>query len=121
TIKQNVTDLVRAIEATPANEMALSSLDREYRNVQAQYNAAAARLADASTGQQLEFHSKGERLSILEMAFPPESAIGPKRLYIVVGSLVAGLALGTGLVFALEMLNNTVRRPVGLRQKLQMQ
>lgn len=103
--------LSEAIAATPANEAALASLERSRTNIQSQYDIAIARRAQAWTGEQIERTSKGERFSLVEAAVAPNSPIKPKRSRIVAGGIAAGLALGAGLIFLLELLNRTIRRP----------
>ncbi|MBF9233919.1 GumC family protein [Microvirga alba] len=120
-LKQDLAELNQSISATPSNEMGLNALERQRQNIQAQYNMASARLADASTGQQIELRSKGERLSVLELATPPQRAIGPNRLGIAFGSSVAGVALGLGFIVLLELFNKTIRRPIELVEMLDIQ
>lgn len=120
-VEKNLADLIRSIDATPANEASLNALERQYQNVQSQYNVASGRLADASTGERIEMRSKGERLSILELAAPPQRPVGPKRFAIVAGSAVAGLTLAFGLVILLEFLNKSIRRPIELINALEIE
>jgi len=121
TIERNLSSINRAIAATPANEAVLNSLERQYQNIQTQYNVAVSRLADASTGDRIEQRSKGERLSVLDWALPPQHPIGPKRLVIAAGSIVASIMLGFGLILALEFLNKTIRRPSELVETLEIE
>lgn len=117
-LKKRLAELNESIAATPATETALRALDREYQNVQAQYNAATTRLSDATIGQQIESRSIGERLSVLEEALPPRYPVQPKRRLIAAGGLAFGIALGAGFILLLELLSNKVRRPVDLINKL---
>ncbi|MBZ6079387.1 GumC family protein [Microvirga puerhi] len=121
TIEHKLAELNRSIAATPANEATLNSLDRQRQSIQSQYNAAASRLADASTGDRIEQRSKGERLSVLDFATPPQHPVGPKRFAIALGSVVASLILGLGLIVVLEFLNKTVRRPAELLTSLEIE
>lgn len=79
------------------------------------------RLAEASTGQQIELLSKGERLSLLEPATPPRASVGPKRRWIAVGGLAAGIVAGLGTIVLLEILNGSIRRPAELVRKLEIE
>ncbi|WP_112662164.1 GumC family protein [Microvirga flavescens] len=118
TLSQSLTDLNQSIAATPANETALNALERQHQNVQTQYNMAVARLGDASTGQRIEQRAKGERLSVLELATPPQRPIGPKRLAIAGGSVIGGLVLGLAFIVLLEITNKGIRRPAELIETL---
>lgn len=113
--------LERSIAATPANETALSAMERNRQNIQAQYNIAVAKLAEASTGKQIEANAKGSRMSVVEAAAPPEKPIRPHRLRIAALGLVAGLAAALGLFVLMEMLDGTIRRPKELADLLEAQ
>ena len=73
-IARDIAELTKEIDATPGNETVLNALERNRTNIQTQYNAAMARLAEASTGEQIETLAKGARFSLLEPATPPERA-----------------------------------------------
>ncbi|WP_354063669.1 Wzz/FepE/Etk N-terminal domain-containing protein [Devosia sp. 2618] len=118
-IVQTVADLDTSIAATPANETVLNALQRDHQNVQAQYDSAVARLAEASTGQQIELLLKGERLSLIERAVPPQTAQGPSKKVLLAGSAIAALLLGLLAVIAPEFLNRRIRRPAELTSRLQ--
>jgi succinoglycan biosynthesis transport protein ExoP len=107
-----------SIIATPGNETALNALQRNHQNIQAQYDAAVARLAEASTGQQIELRLKGERLSLIESAIPPLTPVSPKRRLIVGGTLALAFLLGFAAVILPEIFNKRIRRPVELVGKL---
>ncbi len=118
---QRIDELTRSITATPASETVLNALERNRANIQTQYNAAIARRAEASTGEQIEMRSDGGRVSVLEAATPPLDPVNQKRSRIMMLAPVAGLGLGLGVAFLLEMINRTVRRPVDLSKLLQTQ
>lgn len=113
--------ITRSIDATPATETSLNSLERNKANIQIQYNAAMARRAEASLGEQVETHSDGGRFTLLEEATPPESPLKPKRRLIVAFGAAAGFGLSVALVALLEFLNRTIRRPKELAYLLQSQ
>ncbi|MEQ1955489.1 lipopolysaccharide biosynthesis protein [Mesorhizobium sp. CN2-181] len=120
-IRESIAKLGQTIAATPANETTLNALERNRENIQSQYNTAVERLAEASTGQQIEALSKGVRFSILEPAVPPQDAIRPSRKRIAGLGVAGGLGMGFGLIALLEILNKTIRRPADLMNKLQIQ
>jgi len=118
TIDKRVAELRMSVSQAPISEAGLTALLRNRDNVQKEYNAAVARKAEASTGEQLEIRSDGERFSLLEAAIVPTKAIGQRRRLILAGSAVAGMGLGFGLVVLLELLNKTVRRPQDISKLL---
>jgi uncharacterized protein involved in exopolysaccharide biosynthesis len=104
-------DLQDTIDRTPGNQIALDALNRDYANVQQQYNAAQAALSQASAGERIAVLSKGERISVLDAATVPGSPDSPNRPLMIAGGLGLGMMLGIGLIVLLELLNRSVRRP----------
>jgi len=111
--------LTKAVAEAPTNETKLNALQRVRDNLQAQFKIASTKLGDAAIGEQIERTAKGGRISIIEMATPPEKRIGPNRRLITVAGLVVGLGLATLLMGLLELLNQTIRRPSELAKLLQ--
>ena len=120
-IGKSISDLTASIAATPGNETILTALERNRLNIQAQYNANTARLAEALTGQQIETGAKGGKFSVVEPAIPPQQPVSPNRRRIAGMGLAGGVGLGLGWIVLLELLNKTVRRPVELTRFLQSQ
>ncbi len=118
-IDRNLGALTVSIDATPGNESRLNALQRSRENIQSQYNTAVAKLAEASTGEQIELGSRGGRFTVVEEARPPETAVSPNRRRIAGAGLAIGLALGLGTIVLLELTNRTVRRPKELADLLQ--
>jgi hypothetical protein len=69
--------LKASIEATPGNAIALDTLERDYANTRAQYDAAVANKARAETGDTIEALSKGQRISVIEQAIAPREPPAP--------------------------------------------
>lgn len=107
-----------SIEATPGNAIALDTLERDYDNVQRQYDRAAQNKAQAETGDMIEALSKGQRISVIEQAIPPREPTSPNRPKIALAGVGAGLALGFGFLVLLEVLNTAIRRPEELTLQL---
>lgn len=106
------------IEATPKNDIALSALERDYANINAQYNQAVAAKARAETGDLIEARNRGQRISVVEQAVVPNEPASPNRLLIAGGGVGGGFALGLAFIVLLELLNAGVRRPVEITNKL---
>ncbi len=103
-----------SIDRTPANQIALDALNRDYQNIQQQYNTSVARQAQAAAGEQIEVRSKGERVSVVDAATVPDSPVKPNRVLIAGGGVLAGAGLGIAMIVLLELLNRAVRRPKDL-------
>jgi polysaccharide chain length determinant protein (PEP-CTERM system associated) len=103
-----------SIDRTPANQIALDALNRDYQNIQQQYNTSVARQAQAAAGEQIEVRSKGERVSVVDAATVPDSPVKPNRMLIAGGGVLAGAGLGIAMIVLLELLNRAVRRPKDL-------
>jgi polysaccharide chain length determinant protein (PEP-CTERM system associated) len=117
-IEKEVEDLTESIARTPEITVAVDSLERDYGNIQEQYNQAAARLATAATGERIELLSKGERITVIEQATVPNRPTSPNRPLIAGAGALVGVGLGSALIFLLEFLNQSIRRPVDLERQL---
>lgn len=104
-------------EATE-NGATISKLQRDFNNTQAQYNQAVARLSTAETGERIELLAKGQRISVIEQATPPQSPTKPNRMLIAAAGTGIGLASAFGVVVLMELLNRSIRRPVELTNRL---
>ena len=102
------------IGRTPAISIMLQSLDRDYLNVQQQYNTAVGRLAKAATGERIELLAKGERIAVLDPATVPDEPTSPNRALIAIGGTLAGAILGFSLIALMEFLNTAIRRPADI-------
>ncbi|MEM9973268.1 MAG: hypothetical protein AAF771_03740 [Pseudomonadota bacterium] len=110
--------LEASIAATPGNAVALETLERDYDNIQRQYDLALRRQSEAATGERIELLSKGERILVLNQPIVPRGPSSPNRRLIMAAGLAAGMAAGAGLIFLLEFLNRAIRRPVDISRTM---
>jgi polysaccharide chain length determinant protein (PEP-CTERM system associated) len=120
-IEATLAELESSIQATPANEMVLTGLERELASLQAESTQAVANRGQAQVGERIEVLSKGERFSLIEAPTTPPSPYKPNRLLIVGAGMVGGLGAGIGFIVLMEMLNRSIRRPVDLSAGLGLQ
>ncbi|WP_289042500.1 lipopolysaccharide biosynthesis [uncultured Aliiroseovarius sp.] len=116
--KLQLEKLTDTIERTPSNAIRLDELQLDYQNLQLQYNTAVDRLSRASTGERIEVMSRGQRISVIEPPAVPSGPSKPNRALIAGGGSVFGVLAGIGLIFLLEFLNRSIRRPEDLVAKL---
>lgn len=110
--------LRESINRTAGVGVQLAALQRDYENIQAQYDTATDRLSKASTGERIEALSKGQRITVIEAAAVPDQPSSPNRVKIIALGAAVGLALGLGFVVLLEALNSSIRRPIDLERQL---
>jgi len=110
--------LREAIGRTPQTAIALEGLERDYNNVQSQYDRAVTRLAQARTGELIEVNAQGQRITVVENAIPPQQPTSPNRKLIVAAGVTLGLGAAAALFALLEILNSSIRRPGELVSKL---
>jgi len=82
----------------------LNNLERDYDNLKRQYQEVRDKQMEAQVTANLQAENKGERFSVEKVASMPEAPIRPKRLQMVIGGLMGGLALGFVAVCLWEVL-----------------
>ncbi|HEY0214464.1 MAG TPA: hypothetical protein VGC40_12910 [Paenirhodobacter sp.] len=98
------------IDRTPGNSVTLEALQRDYDNIQSQYNRTTDSLSRASTGERIETLSRGQRMSVVERASQPTVPIKPNRKQLMVMGVFVGLVAATGLLVVLDLLSGKIRR-----------
>lgn len=117
-VQASIESLQVSIDATPSNAVVLETMQRDYYNIRAQYDATVAKKARAETGDIIEAMARGQRISVIEQAIAPREPSSPNRPVIAAGGVAGGLFLGLGLVALLELLQGSIRRPADLTAAL---
>ena len=107
-----------SIEETPANAIALDTMQRDFAAIRAQYDQAVANRARAETGDTIEALSKGQRISVIEPAVAPQSPQSPNRPLIAAAGVAGGLVMGLAVFALLELTTSALRRPADLTARL---
>jgi uncharacterized protein involved in exopolysaccharide biosynthesis len=116
--ERELDSLNAAISRAPLNAIQLQRLEREYQNVQLQFENARNALAQASIGERLEVGGRGQRITLLEPPVVPNRPDSPNRRLIAVGSFGAGIGLALAFFVVMELMNRSVRRPAELVRAL---
>ena len=108
----------KRVENTPKREQELLSLKRDYQNIQTTYDSLLARKLESEIAVNMERKQKGEQFRVVDTARLPEKPIKPdmKKLFIMV--VGAGLAIGGGIIFLLEYLDHSFKRPEDIESEL---
>jgi polysaccharide biosynthesis transport protein len=117
-IEKDLKALDVSIEATPGNSIRLAELQSDYETLRVQYEQAITSLSEARMGDRIEVTDRGQRITEIEKAVPPNYRAEPNRKRISVASFGAGVILSAALLILLEIMNQTVRRPSELTKIL---
>jgi uncharacterized protein involved in exopolysaccharide biosynthesis len=110
-------NLERSITATSSNAITLASLERDYNNSQAQFNAAVGNLNEAQRNGTIDSSTLGQRIELIEAAALPQNPSGPNRTMIAATGIGGGIGMAGGLFVLLELLNLTIRRPAEIESR----
>jgi polysaccharide chain length determinant protein (PEP-CTERM system associated) len=110
-INQQIREYRMRIERTPKREEELLSLKRDYENVQNTYKSLLNRKMESDIALSMEKKKKGEQFRIVDYARLPEKPVSPDVPRLFAMSSAAGLGVGFGIIFLLDLLNATFRRP----------
>jgi succinoglycan biosynthesis transport protein ExoP len=110
-VEKDLKALDESIQATPGNSIRLGELRSNYETLRVQYEEAVGSLSEARMGNRIEATDRGQRITMIERAVPPAVRSEPNRKQISVAAFGAGIILSGALLFLLEILNQTIRRP----------
>ena len=119
TLKQKVAALEKLVsKKTPdtaiTEEVGTDTLERQRVSFKANLEDISRKLAAARLGENLERGQHSERLSVIEQPTLPQKPVRPNRPKILAVVFALAIAVGGGLVFALEMFDGTIRRNADL-------
>lgn len=117
-IKNSIEVYQKRIEKTPQREQELLSLQRDYQNIKETYSSLLSRKLEAEISVNMEKKQKGERFQIVDAAVLPEKPIKPDMKKLFMMTVALGLGSGCGLVFLMDFLNTSFKRPGELKSKL---
>lgn len=110
-IRKQLKSLEGRVEQTPANEQRFADLRRDYDISLKNYQTLLEKKLNAKLSENLEKRQKGERFSVIDPANLPEKPFKPRRTFIAIFGLAAGLGTGLGLAMLLDFMNPAFRRP----------
>jgi uncharacterized protein involved in exopolysaccharide biosynthesis len=108
-LQRDIAQYQQRVEATPMVEQELASMQREYDFEKENYKQLSERHAAALVQEQIARARGGERFSVLNAAYLPESPESPNRLRLILIAVALGIGLGGGLAFGREYLDRSVR------------
>jgi len=97
------------VQAAPSLESQLTELMRDYATLQEGYTSLLQKSEDSKIAVNLERRQIGEQFRILDGARLPERPVSPDRVRINMMGILAGLAVGLGLVALLEYRDTSLK------------
>lgn len=107
-VEQKLKQLQGAVESQPAVQTAFSSLDRDYQEMEKNYNDLLAKQQAASMAAELERHDESEQFIVLDPANLPSKPYRPDPVLIGLGSVLIGLLIGLIFAMTVELRDDTM-------------
>lgn len=98
------------VERTPVLEQEMSSLLRDYQNMEKNYQSLHEKKLSAQVAEDMEKRRKGEQFRMLDVANLPQSPEKPEILKIMLLGLLGGCGIGFGTALMIENANPVFRR-----------
>jgi polysaccharide chain length determinant protein (PEP-CTERM system associated) len=108
-VQQQIEKYQARIQLSPAVEAQYKSLTRDHESAQNFYNELLGKRNQSEMATDLERRQEGEQFRVLDPPNLPEKPTFPDRRIFAAGGFGGGLALGLGIVFALEFLKKSIR------------
>jgi polysaccharide chain length determinant protein (PEP-CTERM system associated) len=99
----------RRVERTPEREQKLKTLERDYENLQKNYQSLLDKKLSAGMQKSLAQGRKGAKFSIVDPAYTPVVPVVPNIPLVMLAGLVLGCALGFGGAVGLELMGRGFR------------
>lgn len=108
-ISSEISQYERRVEHTPEREQKLKTLERDYENLQKNYQSLLDKKLSAGMQKSLAQGRKGAKFSIVDPAYTPVVPVVPNIPLIMAAGLILGCALGFGGAVGLELMGRGFR------------
>src|ERR1700683_3705217 len=102
-VESQISDYRARLNLTPQTEQELADISRGYDESMSNYNSLLQKQMQSQLATSLEQRQQGEQFRILDPPSLPIRPTSPNHLMISIIGLIAGAALGMGLVALLEL------------------
>jgi polysaccharide chain length determinant protein (PEP-CTERM system associated) len=117
-LTSRINDYQSRLNQEPVREQQLADLTRGYDQSKASYDELLKKKNDSAMATSMELLQQGERFRVLDPPSLPTKPSFPNRLKFCGIGLAVGLALGAGLVWVFEMMDDRVYNESELRKLL---
>jgi uncharacterized protein involved in exopolysaccharide biosynthesis len=99
--------LDQLIADTPKRKLDLINLERDYNAIKQQYNSLLSKKLDSDLVTSMEKKEKGAGFKVVNPANRPTKPVSPNIPRIILMAALAGLAVGFGLAFGMEYIDQS--------------
>jgi polysaccharide chain length determinant protein (PEP-CTERM system associated) len=110
-IKSQIAVYQQRTENIPKREQELLSLRRDYENIRSTYESLLSRKLEADIAVNMERKQKGEQFRIVDPAREPQRPIEPDMRKVFLFTVAAGLGIGLGVAFLIEVIKPVYQNP----------
>jgi polysaccharide biosynthesis transport protein len=107
--RERIRGLQARLDASPAAQQEYVQLMRERKLVEDRYNELANKANVSAMATDLENRKQSETLEVLEQPIMPTDPYAPNRQVIILGGLIAGLAIGVALASGRELKDTSLK------------
>ncbi len=97
------------LQGIPEKRKVLKELERDRDAYKSTYEQLVLRHGKSEVSKEMEIQDKSDTFRVVDPAFLPMKPVSPNRVKIIFLSLVAGIAIGFGVVYALDFLDPSIR------------
>jgi succinoglycan biosynthesis transport protein ExoP len=109
-LESTISEYQARLNLTPETEQELTNISRGYEESKSNYNSLLQKQMQSQLATSLEHRQQGEQFRIIDPPSLPDKPSTPNHLLFSLGGLIAGLLLGLGLAFVLELIDVRVRQ-----------
>lgn len=113
--ESEIDEKMQLLRQIPTIRTELNELLRKKENETIIYNQLVTRYGQSEVSKQMEMENKSMTFRIVEPAVLPSTPISPKRVLIMLGSMVAGIGAGAALIILPYLLGGSIRSIAELR------
>ena len=108
-LQKQISEYQAKVSSAPMIEEEAKSLMRDYQTALGFYNELLAKKTQSEMTGDMERRQQGENFRVMDPANLPEKPSFPDRVMFTSGGAIAGLGLGLGLAFLMELRDKSLR------------
>jgi polysaccharide chain length determinant protein (PEP-CTERM system associated) len=119
-IQEEIKKYQERVQLSPSIEQQYKALTRDYQTALDAYNDLGRKRTQSTMATDLERDQEAEQFRIMDAANLPGAPSFPNRPLFGVGGFGAGLSLGMGIAFLLELRDTTLRTEIDVERALEL-